>query len=572
MKAKLLNVSAGQCSSAGRKPVNQDFHGLLIPAEAQRNAKGIAVAIADGISSSQVSQLASETAVKTFLSDYYCTSDAWSVKTSALKVLAASNAWLYAQTQSSPYRLDKDKGYICTFSAVVFKSNTAYVFHCGDTRLYRVLGDCLELLSQDHRRVVSEDVSYLSRALGMQSRLEMDYLELPIEPGDIYVLATDGVYEYVSDKSIAQAINSNEGDLDALAAQLVDEALKAGSPDNLTLQIVRIDEVPDKQRDEVCQLLETLSPPPILAPRQSFEGYTIIRQLHISSRSHVFLAADTVTGESVVIKTPAAETRDNREHLETMLLEDWIGRRIDSVNVLRSIAPHSSQRYIYTVTEFVDGKSLSQWMLDNPTPAINEVRRIVEQIANGLRALHRLEIVHQDLRPQNIMIDSAGTVKIIDFGAAKVAGLAETCRRNQGVVGTMQYSAPEFFLNFDGSSRSDIFSLGVIVYQMLCGELPYGNEVCRASTRQAQIRLTYKPLALARADLPSWVDYAIAQALQIQPEKRYQEVSEFVYDLQNPNSRYLKKAKPPIMERNPVLCWQVISAALLAVIVIQNMS
>ena len=570
MKAKLLKVSAGQCSSAGHKPVNQDFHGLLIPAEAQLSAKGIAVAIADGISSSQVSQVASETAVKTFLSDYYCTSDAWSVKTSALKVLAACNAWLYAQTQNSPYRLNKDKGYICTFSAVVFKSNTAYVFHCGDTRVYRVLGDSLELLTQDHRRVVSEELSYLSRALGMQSRLEMDHLELPIEPGDTYVLATDGVYEYVSDKAIAQAINTHEGDLDALAAQLLDEALKADSPDNLTLQIVRIEEVPDKQRDEVRQLVENLSPPPILAPRQNFEGYTIIRELHISSRSHVFLAADTLSGENVVIKTPAAETRDNREHLETMLLEDWIGRRIDSVNVLRSIAPHPSQRYIYTVTEFVDGKSLFQWMLDNPTPTVNEVRGIVEQIANGLRALHRLEIVHQDLRPQNIMIDSAGTVKIIDFGAAKVAGLAETCRRNLGVVGTMQYSAPEYFLDFDGSSRSDIFSLGVIVYQMLCGELPYGNEVCRASTRQAQTRLAYKPLALVRADLPGWVDYAISQALQIQPEKRYQEVSEFVYDLQNPNSRYLNKAKPPIIERNPVLFWQVISAALLAVIVIQN--
>jgi serine/threonine protein phosphatase PrpC/predicted Ser/Thr protein kinase len=572
MKAKLLKVSVGQCSDAGRKPVNQDFHGLLIPTDAQLSAKGIAVAIADGISSSQVSQVASETAVKTFLSDYYCTSDAWSVKTSALKVLAASNAWLYAQTQNSPYRLDKDKGYICTFSAVVFKSNTAYVFHCGDTRVYRVLGGSLELLTQDHRRVVSEDVSYLSRALGMQSRLEMDHLELPIEPGDTYVLATDGVYEYVSDKAIAQAINRNEADLDALAAQLVDEALSAGSQDNLTLQIVRIDEVPAKLRDEVRQLLETLSPPPTLAPRQNFEGYTIIRQLHISSRSHVFLAGDTVTGESVVIKTPAAETRDNREHLETMLLEDWIGRRIDSVNVLRSIAPHSNQRYIYTVTEFVEGNNLWQWMLDNPLPAINEVRSIAEQIANGLRALHRLEIVHQDLRPQNIMIDSAGTVKIIDFGAAKVAGLAETCRRNEGVVGTMQYSAPEYFLNFEGSSRSDIFSLGVIVYQMLCGELPYGNEVCRASTRQAQARLAYKPLALVRADLPGWVDYAITQALQIQPEKRYQEVSEFVYDLQNPNNRYLNKAKPPILERNPVLFWQVISAALLAVIVIQNMS
>jgi serine/threonine protein kinase len=151
-----------------------------------------------------------------------------------------------------------------------------------------------------------------------------------------------------------------------------------------------------------------------------------------------------------------------------------------------------------------------------------------------------------------------------------VAGLAETYRRNQGVVGTVQYSAPECFLGFEVSSRSDLFSLGIIVYQMLSGELPYGNEVSRASTRQAQARLIYKPLTSLRPDLPGWIDYAIHQAVQLQPEKRYQDVSEFVYELKNPNSRYLNEQKPPIIQRNPVLFWQAVSVVLLVVIVIQN--
>ena len=91
-----LQISTGQHSDKGRKPTNQDFHGILVPTEPLLSSKGIAVVLADGISSSSVSHIASESAVKSFLSDYYCTSESWSVKTSARRVLAATNSWLYA--------------------------------------------------------------------------------------------------------------------------------------------------------------------------------------------------------------------------------------------------------------------------------------------------------------------------------------------------------------------------------------------------------------------------------------------------------------------------------------------
>src|SRR5690606_25145395 len=101
-------------------------------------SKGIVVAIADGISSSNVSQIASETAIAGFIEDYYCTPEAWSVKLSAQRVLQAINSWLFSQTHNSPYRFDKDKGYICTFSALILKSHTAHLLHSGDTRIYRL--------------------------------------------------------------------------------------------------------------------------------------------------------------------------------------------------------------------------------------------------------------------------------------------------------------------------------------------------------------------------------------------------------------------------------------------------
>lgn len=476
MMKKQLSVSVGQYSSAGRKPVNQDFHGALIPDEPQLSSKGIAIAIADGVSSSRVSQVASETAVKGFIQDYYSTSEAWSVKTSAHRVLKATNSWLYAQTCNSPYRFNKEQGYICTFSALVLKSNTAHLFHAGDTRIYRLDGKRLEQLSSDHRRVVDEHTSYLTRALGIHDTLEMDYRALPLTLGDVFVLASDGVFEFVSEPAIAAAIAASD-DLTAVAKQLVDAAYTAGSDDNLTLQIVRIDSLPEHALEELHQQVGQLPAAPTLAARMHFDGYKILRDLYISSRSHVFLAEDQSNGANVVLKTPSAEMRNNPEYLESFLMEDWIAQRLNHANVLKAIEPTRQRHYLYSVSEYIEGQTLHQWMIDNPKPDLDTVRTIIEQIGKGLQAFHRQEMVHQDLRPHNVMLDQAGTVKIIDFGATKVAGISEVSPRNEGMVGTVQFSAPEYFVGELGSAQSDIFSLGVIAYKMLSGQLPYGNAV-----------------------------------------------------------------------------------------------
>ena len=215
-----LQISIGQYSDKGRKETNQDFHGALIPAQPLLAVKGIAIVLADGISSSNVSQVASESAVKGFLTDYYCTPDSWSVKTSAQRVLAATNSWLHSQTRSQ-YSYDKDKGYVCTLSAVVIKSATAHLFHVGDSRIYRLAGPTLEQLTDDHRVVVSSSQSYLSRAFGINPQIEIDYQPIHIEKGDVFVLATDGVYEHASARFISDTIRDNPQDLDSAARTIV---------------------------------------------------------------------------------------------------------------------------------------------------------------------------------------------------------------------------------------------------------------------------------------------------------------------------------------------------------------
>ncbi len=527
----------------------------------------MAIALADGISSSRVSRTASEVAVKSFLEDYYCTPDAWSVKTSAQRVLTAANSWLHAQTQRSQARFDRDRGYVCTLSAVVLKGSSAHLFHVGDSRVYRVNGAGLEQLTTDHRVRSSAEESYLGRALGAGPHLEIDHHALALQGGDVFVLATDGVYEFARPAAIAEALREHADDLDAAARRIVEEAYAQGSTDNLTLQIVRVDELPRSDPAAVWQRAAELPCAPLLEARMSFEGYRIVREIHASPRSHLYLAVDEGTGAQVVIKTPSIDLRGDSAYLERFLLEEWIAQRVDSPYVLKPCLRRRAPRSIHLVTEYIEGQTLAQWMTDHPRPELEAVRRVVEQIAKGLRAFHRLEMLHQDLRPQNVMLDSSGTVKIIDFGSVSVAGVAETRPgESAGVLGTAAYTAPEYFLGEAGSVRSDLFSLGVIAYQMLSGRLPYGAAVARTRTAAEQRKLAYRPLAEHRRDVPAWVDGALRKALHPDPDRRYAEVSEFVHDLRHANAALLGRARPPLIERNPLVFWKGLSVLLAAVV------
>ncbi|UCV07240.1 bifunctional protein-serine/threonine kinase/phosphatase [Dechloromonas denitrificans] len=565
-----LKISVGQYSDKGRKASNQDFHGIAVPREPQLSAKGIAVALADGISSSEVSQIASQSAVTSFLEDYYCTSEAWSVRTAAERVLVATNSWLHSQTQQSQHRYDKDRGYVCTLSALVIKSTTAHLFHVGDTRIYRLRGELLEQLTEDHRVWVSSTQSHLARALGIDRKLDIDYRSLQIVPGDLFLLASDGVYEHVDGDFIRAAINDCPGDLAPAAEAIVGEAYRRGSPDNLTVQLVRIDELPSPEANEIYRQVSELPFAPLLEARMNFDGYQIVREVRGSSRSHIYLAVDGETGERVIIKIPSVDLQGDPAYLERFLMEEWIARRIDSAHVLKPCWQTRKRNYIYVVSEFIEGQTLAQWMIDNPKPDLASVRGLLEQIARGLQAFHRLEMVHQDLKPDNIMIDSTGTVKIIDFGATRVAGVMEiaTPIEQINLLGSATYAAPEYFLGEAGSSRSDIFSLGVIAYQMLSGRLPYGVEVAKARTRAAQRKLVYQSVLNDEREIPAWLDDAIRKAVEPDPQARYEELSEFIYDLHHPNQAFLNKTRPPLIERNPVIFWKSVSFVLLLAVIV----
>lgn len=563
-----LNLSLGQFSNMGRKEVNQDFHDIRIPKEPQLSVKGVAIAIADGISTSQVSQIASKVCVTSFLNDYFSTPDAWSVKKSAQRVISSINAWLFSQNNQHYY--DKNKGYVCTFSAMVIRSSTAYIFHLGDTRIYRLRDDSLEQLTQDHVVFESEEKSYLARAMGIQAQPNFDYNTFQVQENDIYLFSSDGVHDYLDIDALLQTLNKFPDDLDTAAQHIVGDAYKKGSKDNLTLQIVRVNKLANKDVNQLHQELAKKPLPPVLEVRQIFDGYTIIRKLSSNSRSHVYLAEDNETNNSVVIKIPSIDLQEDKAYLERFLMEEWIAIRLNSAHLLKATMHTRSRSYLYNVTEYVQGQTLQQWIVDNPKPSLEKVRNIAEQIAKGLIVMQRQEMVHQDLRPANIMIDTNGTVKIIDFGSTRVGGIADinTLLSQENLLGTALYSAPEYFLAEVGTARSDLFSLAVIIYQMLSGEFPYATNVAKATNKTAQKKLKYRYLNLEELHIPIWVEESLKKALSIDPYYRYAELSEFIHDLRHPNQDFINKTRAPLVEREPVLIWKAISFALIVIILI----
>ncbi|MEY8251185.1 MAG: protein phosphatase 2C domain-containing protein, partial [Colwellia sp.] len=204
MQAK-LQVLLGGYSSAGIKATNEDAFASLVPKDAELTAKGVVAVIADGVSSASKAAEAAQLSVTQFINDYYATPQTWSTQKSASKVLSSLNQWLYAQTDAvSGYTLQ----WLTTFSALIVKSSTAYIFHVGDTRISQYRQDEIEVLTKDHQQKQGPSHSVLTRALGADHRLQVDVQQVAIQAGDIFVLTCDGVHEYLSAQQIKKQLST----------------------------------------------------------------------------------------------------------------------------------------------------------------------------------------------------------------------------------------------------------------------------------------------------------------------------------------------------------------------------
>ena len=547
-----LKITIAQISDKGPKPENQDTVGARIPEGTALTTKGIAIAVADGVSSSKAARQASQSAVTGFLTDYYATPDTWRTNQSAVQVIQSLNRYLWGQSQNSI----RDEGYLTTFSSLILKGDSCFIFHVGDTRIYRFRDNSLEQLTRDHTQKIDQNTTYLSRALGADSVLEIDAISESLRIDDIYMLSSDGIHDAIP-LSELKTLFKTEKEPQLIAEQAIALAEKHNTKDNLSVQIVRVDHLGSASQHDAVTLLSKLPFPPPLNLGQTIDGYKIKKIMHESERSQVYLVCDT-NNKQLVMKTPSSNYDDDPAYIERFVMESWIGTRINNPNVVRIVQPQQERKFLYYLTEYIPGPTLSQLIKERAPIAIPDAVEFVETLLKGIRGFHRKDTLHQDLKPDNIIVGANGPI-IIDFGACFVAGLDEVPApfARDTILGTLSYSAPEYRYGGRISQRSDQFSIAVMLYEMLTGKRPYGEKYDAAMNLKAFQRLNYTPARKHNPLVPIWLDKAIERACDIQEQARYSSLSEWLTDLKRPNPSWLRPEETPLMERNPLLFWKI---------------
>jgi protein phosphatase len=574
-----LHLCFGGFSSAGKKSINQDAFAALIPPRSELTTKGAVAAIADGVSSANKAAEASQLAVTQFINEYYATPETWSTEKSAAKVLNSLNQWLYSQggfTDNNHTNNANHQQWLTTFSALVIKSSSAFIFHIGDSRISKFCQNQLETITHDHNRKQGLNNVILTRALGADHRLQVDVHKLDIQAGDFYILTCDGVHDFISDKALASQLKSlpssfNKKDLEQVSEKIVQQAIKQGSDDNVSCLLVYIKSVPNRELAEIERDLLNRAIPPALTVGVKIDDFMVKKVIHASIRSHLYLVERTTDNSTFVLKAPSANFVDDSYYLQGFMREAWVGERINHNHVMQVKSAQTNSKFLYHLCEYIDGQTLSEWMHDNPKPSIGVVRDIIRQIISALRVFQRLELVHRDLKPDNIMINALGQIKLIDYGTVSIASLEEN-QDNLPITmpqGSLNFIAPETLLTLKTTHQSDLFSLGVICYQMLCGELPY------KPMKRAEINFThyhqwhYRSIKQFRAELPIWLDLALQQATQADPTRRYDAFSRFETDLCKPNLTAVDEYKTqPLLQRNPIKFWQGVSAVLFIALIV----
>ena len=557
-KSTLLHVAMGCTSIAGQKQVNEDAVNVMAPdSEHALSAKGACLVIADGVSTAEAGREASQYAVQTFVDEYYRTPDTWSVKHAGQKTLSSINLNLFKKSHAFTHQ---EKGYLCTFSGLVIKSRTLHFFHAGDSRIYRLRQGELSQLTRDHTVNIGGGKNILSRAVGMDNDLRVDYAKMPVEEGDILLLTTDGIHDFVSTEELVNLLCSAKAP-QAMCDALVEQAKNANSDDNISCAVAFVKHLPDESMDDFNTKLTRLPFPPHLEPNMKIDGYRVDKTLFAGSRSQVYLVTDMDSELQLVMKTPSMNFADDTHYIDRFIQEEWIGKRISSPNVVKVITQNRQRNFLYYLMEYVPGISLEKWMADHPLPSPKQAIGIVREIAKALTAFHETETIHQDLKPANILIDEQGSVTIIDFGSVFVAGIAEIFvpLEHQGVLGTATYSDPHYLMGKNSGVQGDIYALATITYELFCGHLPYGEKIEQCNSSHDFDKLRYTPAQEYNPVIPIWFDRALEKGVSLDLAVRYRRLPDFIEDINHPNPEFLHD-DPQLENSKGLLFWQLMSA------------
>lgn len=546
------DIRAGLSTERGPRPDNQDYAGFYLGTAAERTRWGAVAAIADGVGGAKGGRVAAELAVRSFIDGYLSLPEIRGVRHAAAISTEAINRWIHSQGQVDAH----NSGMACTFSALILRGRQAHIVHVGDTRVYRLRGVRLRQLTTDHNPGKPGLAHILTRALGPEDGVRVDYAVETAQVHDRYLLCSDGVHGVLHEHRIA-AVLSERAAPQQTARELVQAALTAGADDNVTALVIDVISLPAPSSLD----LEQAAAKPIIAPPhtgETVDGFALGPILADGRYSRVFKARDKLGERDVVIKFPKETTAGEAIFRQAFVRETWVASRVRSSWIGEVLDPGERQSCLYTVMPFYPGETLERRLHRHPPIGFVEGVDIAVKLAKAVAALHRAGIIHRDIKPDNVILGANGVLRLVDLGVARLPHVEDFPLAH--APGTPSYMAPELFQGAVGDEATDQFALGVTIYRLFSGAFPYGEIEPFTHPRFRKP----VPLAQHRPDLPAWLDQIVARTIAVTPEHRFGDVLELAQELEHgfASGAPMRPPARSLYERDPLRFWQVVAALL----------
>ncbi|NMZ78939.1 MULTISPECIES: bifunctional protein-serine/threonine kinase/phosphatase [Pseudomonas] len=543
-----LQLSFAEASAIGPREENQDALRLVTPAPALAASKGYLFAIADGVSQCADGGLAARSTLQALALDYYATPETWGVAQALDRLLLAQNRWLQANGGGQPL--------LTTVSALVMRGRRFTLAHVGDCRVYRWHADTLQRVSEDHVWDQPGMQHVLKRALGLDQHLVLDFLDGELRLNESFVLLSDGIWAVLGDTAIA-AILRDQPDLHSAAQTLVSAAHLAGSQDNASALLVRVDALGETSIGDALIHLQQWPLPPALKPGQMFEGWQVEGMLGQSQQSLLYRVRDSQQ-HPWLLKTLPAALRDDHLAGQALLSEEWFLKRVAGRHFPEVHAASQRQHLYYVMREY-SGSTLAQLHERVAALPLAQWQDLAERLLKAVGMLHRRQILHRDIKPENLLLGDDGELRLLDFGLAYCPGLSED--QPTTLPGTPSYIAPEAFAGEAPTPQQDLYAVGVTLYFLLTGHYPYGEI---EAFQRPRFGVPVSP-SRYRPDLPDWIAQSLERAVAADPGQRFETAEEWLLLLEQGERRSLSVRPRPLLEREPLKVWRTLALVMLVV-------
>ena len=579
-----VRITYAELSSTGPvRPHNEDFVLFWEPdGEQERQSRGAVSLLADGVGGQGFGEVASKLAVETALKVFKDADPATTDNQMLWRMFNSANVAVY---DAGMVHGGNDR-MATTLTVSLFRRNEVAIGHVGDSRAYLIRQGTIKQLTSDHTYVAmqvkmsliskqdamsSELRGVLTRSIGANPTVQVDYARAVLRSGDIVVQCSDGLHGSVTENEIKDYVTRMSPA--AACEQLSQLAEKRGSEDNISMQVLRVENVQrvGYYRGAVAYyapVAQPVSNEPQVG--QVFdERFEITDIISRSGMSSVYKASDLKTGRQVAIKVPLLKLESDPAFFSRFEREEEIGRALDHPGILKIVPVDANQRSRpYLVMEYLEGQTLDEVMQHTKPMPEADALRIVSRVCDALDYLHAHGVVHRDLKPQNIMLCNDGSLRIMDFGIAKAATSKRiTFGGFSPTLGTPDYMAPEQVKGQRGDERTDIYSLGAILYEMVTGRLPFEGQ---NAYMVMNARLAGDPVA-PRSHNPKIrpeVEEIVLHAMARDPRDRYQSAAAFKADLDAPERVQVtgraNRLQAPVMARR---AWRIVRTALITITV-----